>query len=154
VSGTEVLVSVAFMTPFDLPAGHYFFVPQVGVSTANGNFYWLSGTRPLVTPGTPFAPDLDPNWLRLGTDIVGGATPPTFNGAFTLTGETVPEPATWGLVPLGAAVLLLFRRRPLNRSSQSIPAWLFGLHQPRRCDAASAAASFVHSDVFLIQTLL
>jgi len=120
VIGTEVLFSVAFTTPFDLPAGHYFFVPQVGVSTANGNFYWLSGTRPLVAPGTPFAPDLqawirnqnlDPDWLRVGTDIVGGATPPTFNGAFTLTGETVPEPATWALVPLGVAVLLLFRRR-------------------------------------------
>ena len=121
VTGTEILLSTMFATPFELSAGHYFFVPQVGVTTANGNFYWLSGTRPIVAPGgTPFAPDLqawirnqnlDPDWLRVGTDIVGGTTPPTFNGAFTLTGESVPEPATWALVPPGIAVLLLLRRR-------------------------------------------
>jgi hypothetical protein len=48
----------------------------------------------------PFAPDLqawvrnanlDPDWLRVGTDIVGGATPPTFNLAFTLNLE--PDPS-------------------------------------------------------------
>src|SRR5204863_7171188 len=29
VTGQEVLFSVAFTTPLDLPADHYFFVPQV-----------------------------------------------------------------------------------------------------------------------------
>ena len=39
--------------------------------------------------------NLAPDWLRIGTDIVGpatpGATPPTFNMAFSVSGETVPR---------------------------------------------------------------
>jgi hypothetical protein len=35
-----------------------------------------------------------PDWLRIGTDIIGGATPPTFNMAFSLTGETVADLGT------------------------------------------------------------
>lgn len=111
VSGSEVTFGFTFATPLDLAAGHYFFVPQVQVS--GGEFLWLSAVRPIVPPGTPFAPDLqswirnqnlDPNWLRVGTDIVGGTTPPTFNAAFTLNGVTataVPEPATWATMILG-----------------------------------------------------
>jgi hypothetical protein len=38
--------------------------------------------------------DLQPDWLRIGTDIIGGATPPTFNMAVSLTGETVPQVGT------------------------------------------------------------
>jgi hypothetical protein len=34
-----------------------------------------------------FDPGLAPDWLRIGTDIIGGAT---FNGSFSLAGETVP----------------------------------------------------------------
>lgn len=124
VTGQEVLFSLTFTDAFRLPADHYFFVPQVELS--NGNFYWLSSVRPIVTPGTPFAPDLqawirnanlDPNWLRVGTDIVGGATPPTFNGAFTLTGETVPEPASMLLLAGGLAcvgLLVHFRKAHAN----------------------------------------
>ena len=90
VSGEEVLFNVNFSKPFDLPADHYFFVPQVELK--NGNFFWLS------TPPKQFAGDLQewirndalqPDWLRVGTDIVGGATPPTFNAAFSLSGQTV-----------------------------------------------------------------
>jgi hypothetical protein len=93
VTGEEVLFDVTFTTPFTLPAGHYFFIPQVALSS--GNFLWLSAPKPIVSPGTPFSPDLqswirnaalDPDWLRIGTDIVGGTTPPTFNGAFSLSG--------------------------------------------------------------------
>jgi hypothetical protein len=97
VSGEEVEFSVSFATPLDMPAGHYFFVPQVQLSS--GNFFWLSGPRPIASPaGTPFTPDLqawirnaslDPDWLRVGTDIVGGSTPPTFNGSFALHGNAV-----------------------------------------------------------------
>ena len=117
VTGEEVQFDVTFSTPFTLPADHYFFVPQVEVTDADGNFFWLSAPKPIVPPGTPFPPgftdlqswtrdaNLDPDWLRVGTDIVGGVTPPTFNAAFSLTGNTVPEPSTWAMMLLGFAGL-------------------------------------------------
>ena len=59
--------------------------------TNGAQFYWLSASRPISGAGTtPFAPDLqawtgdaflDPDWLRVGTDIVGGAPAPQFNAA-------------------------------------------------------------------------
>jgi len=64
VTGEEVQFDVTFSTPFDLPADHYFFIPQVEVS--GGDFLWLSAPRPIVAPGTPFPagstdlPGLDP----------------------------------------------------------------------------------------------
>jgi len=110
VTGEEVQFDVTFSTPFDLPADHYFFIPQVEVS--GGDFLWLSAPRPIVAPGTPFpagSTDLQawtrdeflaPDWLRVGTDIVGGTT---FNMTFSLTGETVPEPSS--CILLGSALL-------------------------------------------------
>jgi hypothetical protein len=105
-----------------LAADHYFFVPQVQLNT--GDFYWLSAPKPIVTPGTPFpggAADLqswtrdeslDPDWLRVGTDIVGVGA---FNQAFSLTGTTdatsIPEPGTLTLFGAGLAGFLAFRRR-------------------------------------------
>jgi PEP-CTERM motif len=86
----------------------------VEVTDASGNFLWLSAPRPIVPPGTSFPPGftdlqswtrdaaLDPDWLRVGTDIVGAGT---FNAAFALSGSTVPEPSTWGMMLLGFAGL-------------------------------------------------
>jgi PEP-CTERM motif len=117
VSGEEVQFNIIFTVPIDLAADHYFFVPQVQVT--GGEFYWLSAPRPIVAPGTAFPAGftdlqswvrnqaLDPDWLRVGTDIVGGTTPPTFNAAFSLTGR-VPEPGT--LLLLGVGMLVLWGR--------------------------------------------
>jgi hypothetical protein len=117
VTGQQVQFNVLFNTPFVLPADHYFFVPQVQLTS--GDFFWLSAARPIVPPGTPFPPgatdlqswirdeNLDPDWLRIGTDIVGAGA---FNAAFTVNGDLdpVPEPATLTLLAttmagLGAA---------------------------------------------------
>jgi hypothetical protein len=75
-----------------LPAGSYFFRPEV--ASSSGNFLWLSAPKPIVAPGTPFAGDrqtwirndaLAPDWLRVGTDITHQGP---FNAAFSLSGET------------------------------------------------------------------
>jgi len=125
-TGMEVEFDLTFLSALDLPADHYFFVPLVGLST--GEFLWLSAPRPIVPPGTPFPPGvtdlqtwtrddaLDPDWLRVGTDIVGGSPAPTFNAAFSLTGETgagstVPEPGSLFLIVAGSLALLVARRR-------------------------------------------
>jgi hypothetical protein len=130
VTGQEVRFDVSFSTPFSLPAGHYFFVPQVQLST--GDFLWLSAPRPIVAPGTPFAPgvtdlqswirngSLAPDWLRIGTDIVGGTPAPTFNAVFSLDGQTVdgqsvPEPGTLTLFGVGLAAF--FTRRGYKKLS-------------------------------------
>jgi hypothetical protein len=92
VTGQEVQITVTFHPGIALPAGHYFFRPEVLLSS--GNFLWLSAPKPIVAPGTPFLPDLQswirndnlaPDWLRIGTDVVGAGA---FNAAFSLTGET------------------------------------------------------------------
>jgi hypothetical protein len=103
---------------------HYFFVPQVQV-TNGGEFLWLSAPKPIVSPGTPFPPgftdlqswtrdgsdeSIEPDWLRVGADIVGKGT---FNATFSLSGRVVPEPASLTLAGLGALSLLGYgwRRR-------------------------------------------
>ncbi|MEI8570793.1 PEP-CTERM sorting domain-containing protein [Methylomonas sp. LW13] len=101
VSGQEVRFDINFNDAISLAADHYFFVPQVELK--NGNFLWLSAAKPIVGGSGPFTPDLqswirdgnlDPDWLRIGTDIVGGTT---FNQAFSVSGvAAVPLPAaTW-----------------------------------------------------------
>jgi hypothetical protein len=131
VTGQEVQFNVTFTKPFDLPADHYFFVPQVQLSSS-GDFFWLSAPRPIVAPGTPFPPgftdlqewirneNLAPDWLRVGTDIVGGNPAPTFNAAFSLTGGAIPEPASLTMLALGAATVFVAARtrrhsRPTSR---------------------------------------
>ena len=101
-TGEEVEIAITFTPPILLPAGHYFFRPEVQV--VGGDFLYLSAPKPIVAPGTPFIGDLQawirnsdlaPDWLRIGTDIIAGV-PATFSMTFSLTGETVPEAGTPG----------------------------------------------------------
>jgi hypothetical protein len=122
LTGQEVQINLTFTSPFNLPADHFFFVPQVALSNG-GQFYWLSASRPISGTGTtPFPTgvtdlqawtrdaNLDPDWLRVGRDVVGGATPPTFNTAFSLDGTAVPEPNSIALVVAGLALIGGVRR--------------------------------------------
>jgi hypothetical protein len=88
VMGTEVTITVTFDPPILLPADHYFFRPEVGLSS--GNFLWLSAPRPVNPP--LFAGDLQswirndtlaPDWSRIGTDITNQGP---FNASFSLSG--------------------------------------------------------------------
>ncbi len=114
VTGQEVRFDISFASALVLPADHYFFIPQVRVS--GGDFLWLSASRPIVSPGTPFPAGstdlqswirdgaLDPDWLRIGTDITHQGP---FNATFSLTGtvEAVPEPESYALMLAGFAAL-------------------------------------------------
>jgi len=116
VTGQEVQISVIFTTAVDLTAGHYFFRPEVLLSTGD-NFLWLSAPKPIVPPGTPFMPDLQswirndnlaPDWLKIGTDITGQGP---FNATFSLAGTSIPEPSTWALLSGGLSVLGFLRKK-------------------------------------------
>jgi hypothetical protein len=97
-AGEQVEIAITFTSPIILPAGHYFFRPEVLLTS--GDFLYLSA--PKVTPAPKDLQawirnsNLAPDWLRIGTDIVGGATAPQFNMTFSLAGETVPEAGTPG----------------------------------------------------------
>jgi hypothetical protein len=118
VTGEEVQFDVTFTTPFDLSADHFFFRPEVGVST--GDFLWLSAPRPIVPPGTPLSTDLQtwirndgtgalaPDWERVGTDVTGQGP---FNAAFSLAGISTPEPNPLLLVGTGLSMLAAWRRK-------------------------------------------
>jgi hypothetical protein len=101
-TGEQVEINITFNTPLFLPPGHYFFRPEAEVT--GGNFLFLSAPRP-ITSGTPFPAgvtdlqawirnaNLVPDWLRIGTDIIGSDT---FNMTFSLTGNTIPAAGTPG----------------------------------------------------------
>jgi hypothetical protein len=119
VTGKEVQINVTFNTPFLLGPDHVFFRPEVDLGNA-GDFLWLSAPKPIVSPGTPFMPDLQtwirtdgagalaPDWERIGSDVTHQGP---FNAAFSLSGQLVPEPSSvimlsvGGLVVMGAAWL-------------------------------------------------
>jgi PEP-CTERM motif len=114
VSGEEVRFDFS-INPDTLSAGQYFFVPQVQLN--NGTFLWLSAPDPIVAPGQPFTPDLqtwirntnlDPNWLRVGTDITQQGP---FNAAFSLDGTATPEPCTLSLLGAGLLGLVIRKRK-------------------------------------------
>jgi hypothetical protein len=111
IRGLEVLFNVTFTDPIVLPADHYFFIPQVALP-AGDEFYWLSAPKTIPAPADLQSwirnANLDPDWLRIGTDIISGSPAPNFNASFSLTG-TVPEPAS--LLLLLPALLLFARLR-------------------------------------------
>src|SRR5215472_4852764 len=86
-AGEQVEITITFTSPIILPAGHYFFRPEVLLTS--GDFLYLSApkTTPLFA-GEAQAwirnSNLKPDWLRIGKDIVGGTT--TFNMSFSLAG--------------------------------------------------------------------
>jgi hypothetical protein len=101
VTGEEVTITVTFNPPILLPADHYFFRPEVGLSS--GNFLWLSAPKPVAPP--LFVGDLQswirndnlaPDWSRIGTDITHQGP---FNASFSLSGVTGVESIINGLVP-------------------------------------------------------
>ena len=98
-TGEEVEITITFTNPIILPAGHYFFRPEVLL--ADGDFLYLSAPRSASSPlfaGEAQAwirnSNLKPDWLRIGKDIVGGTT--TFNMSFSLAGEAVANAGTPG----------------------------------------------------------
>ena len=102
-TGDEVEISITFTQPIFLPAGHYFFRPEVLVT--GGDFLYLSAPRPIVSPGIAIAGDLQawirnsdlaPDWLRIGTDIIEDPATPTFNMTFSLSGAAIPAAGTPG----------------------------------------------------------
>src|SRR5580704_3486076 len=117
VTGIEVQFNVTFTTPFTLGPDHVFFRPEVDLGNA-GNFLWLSAPKPIVSPGTPFTPDLQtwirndgpgalaPDWSRIGTDVTHQGP---FNASFSLTGFATPEPSSVVLLGVGFAALGLVR---------------------------------------------
>jgi hypothetical protein len=118
-TGEEVAIDVNFTTPVELPADHYFFRPEALLT--NGNFLLLSAARPIVAPGTPFAPDLQswirndnlaPDWERIGTDVTGQGP---FNAAFSLAGTSVPEPGSLALLGLGFGCTMFGARRLFHK---------------------------------------
>jgi hypothetical protein len=119
-TGEEIHFAVDFTKAFNLLPGHYFFVPQVELTGTDGSFLWLSATRPLVPPSSVFAPDLqawtrdgtiEPDWMRIGTDIVGGSPAPTFNASFSISGTVPDSGSTLFLLSSAVAIVFLLRRR-------------------------------------------
>ena len=121
-AGEQVEITITFTSPIILPAGHYFFRPEVLLTS--GDFLYLSA--PKVTPAPKDLQawirnsNLAPDWLRIGTDIVGGTTAPQFNMTFSLAGETVPEAGTPGVANcLGKTIAALAQEFGSTHSAAS-----------------------------------
>jgi hypothetical protein len=108
VTGEEVTITVTFNPPILLVADHYFFRPEVELTSGSGNFLWLSAPKPILAPGTPFPPgatdlqswirndNLAPDWSRIGTDITHQGP---FNASFSVSGVMGAEEIVNELVP-------------------------------------------------------
>ena len=109
VTAQEILITVNFNTPVVLDPNHYFFRPEALVNS--GDFLWLSA------PKGQFPSDLQtwirndalaPDWIRIGTDVTGQGP---FDASFSLSGNTVPEPPTLGLLGGGLSALAFWRKK-------------------------------------------
>jgi hypothetical protein len=113
-TGQEVLISVNFLPPVDLPGDHYFFRPEAALSS--GNFLLLSAAGPPLFTGDLQSwirnDNLVPDWERIGTDVTGQGP---FNASFSLTGVAVPGPIVGaglpGLILASTGLLGWWRRR-------------------------------------------
>lgn len=120
--GMETQFAFSFLTPVDLDAGHYFFVPQVQLS--NGNFLWLSAPR-ILGPNPDLQTwirdgNLAPDWLRIGTDITHQGP---FNASFSLNGSSVPEPASWAMMLIGFGIVGSAFRRTRKSNAARAAVW-------------------------------
>jgi hypothetical protein len=124
-SGQEVQITITFTKPILLPAGHYFFRPDVQLT--DGDFLFLSAAAPVAPDLQAWIrnSDLAPDWLRIGTDIIGadpttGAAAPKFNMTFSLAGDTIPEAGIPGEASCrGDTVSALARQFGGSRSAAS-----------------------------------
>ena len=117
VTGQEVTIATTLASAFTLGPGHYFLVPQVLLSGANGEFYWLSAPKPNGVPDLQTwirNENLAPDWSRVGTDIEGQGR--TFNASFSLSGQVVPEPSSLAMGSIGLMIIACWRRRMSHRS--------------------------------------
>ncbi len=119
-TGEEIQINVSFNTPVLLPGDHYFFRPEL--LSSNGDFLYLSA--PKFSAATDLQSwirndNLAPDWLRIGTDITHQGP---FNAAFSLSGNTVPEPGSLALLGIGFGGMLMlgFRRLSKKLKGQTI----------------------------------
>jgi hypothetical protein len=101
VSGQELEFALTFAMPLSLPAGHFYWLSAAGPTAATDLQAWIRNAN------------LDPDWLRVGTDIVGGASPPRFNASFALVGDAaaLPEPGTPALLLVAALAVASARAK-------------------------------------------
>jgi hypothetical protein len=112
------LASAGFATPFGTGASAgYFFGGVLGIpgtSAAGGQLVTVQVVAWNTATGASWAAATERGAGNLFQVTLGGGTtpPPFFTAmtAFNLT-TTIPEPSTFALAGLGAASLLLFRRR-------------------------------------------
>jgi hypothetical protein len=130
-------IDVQLTTPLTLAPQPVFLVAAVDPSS--GDYFAVAGDRPPTSPdplpagvvdrqawfrtNEPFDNALEPDWVRI-SDVINqedGTAEPSFNTAFAISGEPVPEPSevigTLAFVAVGAGLGL---KRQLKQKQSSI----------------------------------
>ena len=123
VTGEEVAFNVTFSPPLGLAAGHYFFVPQV--SLTSGDFFWLSAARGVLPTGN--RPTSRRGFATPTSRRTGCASEPTSSAARRRRGSTPPS-----LSPGRAA-----NRSPFRPHASHPPPPAAPTRRPSRLPAAS-----------------